>query len=594
MKSAFRNDSDAKGIHCPVCRDFLKKPEKSNVDTWAADLPGNHLLVSIIDMNKSKEESSCCNACQRQGKSEEAKSWCINCGEAMCETCERCHNNLKLGTLHKVIPIDKLDTSGSPLQSLDIYCSDHPERKLEAYCSDHSIVCCMSCVMLKHRKCEDVGSVEDVTKTKKSSGEIKILEKAFCDMKDELQKLVETRTRNKYECEESIASMRSEVDKLFKNVIGHYETLRDNVHMEINATEKHILPLIEQEKDELQCKISAIENDLQLLQTNSEHAAPAQFLQSLVKLNEQNRIMEIFLMKMKLLLENISITFKANKHIEEAMRTTSKGGVVAVHRTEINLNRSESPKIDMLTAEPKLIRSIGSDYNSQGIAFLEDGSFLISRNESQSLELWDSTCTLVSSLKVPGYPYGIKMFNGREGAVALKHKALLFFEVYVNAQIIRETKRIQVPITNDFTFCNGYYYIGSQNKIIVLDESLQRVRDIAVDAEVGYITSLSDTRLCYTLYGHYVLHCITLGGSRVFQYSNDKLQGTKGITLDCSGNIYVSGYKSKNIHQLSSDGKLQRILFRHLPAKPYSIGFNKAHSKAVILCNTCVLLYSLS
>ena len=524
MKSAFRNDSDAKGIHCPVCRDFVQKPEKSNVETWAAELPGNHLLVSIIDMNKTKDESTCCNACQRQSKSEKAKSWCINCGEAMCETCERYHYNLKLGTLQKVIPIDQLGTSGSPLQSLDIYCSVHPEKKLEAYCSDHCLVCCMSCVMLKHRKCEDVGSVEDVTKTKKSSGEINNLEKAFCDMKDELEKLVETRTRNKCECEQSIASMRSEVDKLFKNVISHYECLRENMHMEINATEKDILPSIEQEKDELQCKISAIENDLQLLQTNSEHAAPAQFLQSLVKLNEQNRIIETFLKDMKGSLENVSITFKANKQLEEAMTTISKGGRVAVQRTKLTGNRSKLPKSDMLTVKPMVAKSIESRYHNQGIEFLEDGSFLISKNGSQSLELWDSKCTYASSLAVEGYPYGIKMFNSTEGAVAVEHKALLFFEVHVCDKKITEKKRVEVPIIHDFISHNGHCYVGCKKKIIVLDESHKRVRGIAVDGEVEYMTPLDDTTLCYTLYGRSVLRCITLDGSPVFQYSNDMLQ----------------------------------------------------------------------
>ena len=273
ITSAFRNDSDVNGIHCPVCRDFVKKPDSSNVDSWAAEFPGNHLLVSIIDINKSEEEHRCCQPCKRKNRTENATSWCENCSEALCETCEDYHGIMKILKSHKVIPIEKLGTSESPLQRAEMYCTDHPDEKLKAYCSDHSEVSCMSCVMLKHRKCENVGNVEDVAKSMKSSEELRKLEKSFRDMKIDLQGFEDSRVKNKDEVEKNISCMKTEVNALIDRTIRHLQSLREATLQEIIAAEKEILPSIDLERDELQCKISAIDNDLQLLQTNLVHAA---------------------------------------------------------------------------------------------------------------------------------------------------------------------------------------------------------------------------------------------------------------------------------------------------------------------------------
>ena len=64
--------------------------------------------------------------------------------------------------------------------------------------------------------------------------------------------------------------------------------------------------------------------------------------------------------------------------------------------------------------------------------------------------------------------------------------------------------------------------------------------------------------------------------------------------MDCDGNIYVCGYTSRNVHQLSHDGQLQKIMFDDLPAAPYCISFSKDQYKAVIGCNYRVLIYKLS
>ena len=598
IDSAFQVNSASNGINCPVCRTFVPKPDNIEADKWAKEFPSNHLLVSIIDLNKAKAESRCCNACERDGESVNATSWCVNCVESLCEACVRYHRRHKQSSQHKVIDIGDIKGIESPIQETDIYCREHPEEKLKAFCHDHSVVCCMTCIMLSHRKCDNVQSVEKAAKSKKKSKELTNLEETFTDMKTQLEKLVEIKVENTTDCEKSISDIKLEINQLCDNFIKHVGQLRDKALHEVSAAEKEMLPNLESERDELKCKISAIENDIQLLHTNTKFAQPAQYLQAMEKLKQQSQILDIYIKDKARSIENVRISFRPSEKISEITKSLVTFGTVSVDR-EMHSTTQKSAKettvtcSDMLSRTPTLVRDANISGNSITCAtFLQDGHILISKYQSELLELWDDDCKLLSSLALPGPPCRIKMTSPTEGIVVIWKTVLLYFKI--NSNNISEVRRVQVPVTCDFHYHNGRYYIGSNYKIIVQDSNHQHVRGIAVDGTVGYMAARDDDTLCYTKFRGFVLHCITLDGTPVFQYSHDKLKGTMGVTVDCASNIYVCGYDSRNVHQLSRDGQLQRILFDNLPANPYCISFSKDHDKAVIGCGSRMLLYKLT
>ena len=593
IDSSFRVNSASKGISCPVCRAFVQKPDSVTSDKWAKEFPSNHLLVSIIDMNKAKTESRCCNACARDSESVAATSWCVNCCESLCAACVRYHRRHKQSSQHKVIDIVDIKDIESSLQQTDIFCSEHPEEKLKAFCHDHSAVCCMTCVMLTHRKCDNVQSVENAAESKKKSKEHTNLEESFTDMKSHLEKLVKIKVGNMTDCEKSISDIKLEINQLFDNLIKHVGQLRDKALHDVSAVEKEMLPNLESERDDLKCKISAIENDIQLLHTNTKFAPPAQYLQSLEKLKEQSQILDRYMKDKAKSLENVRISFRPSEKISEITKSLVTFGTIMVDREMLSsMMTSRTKATELLSRTPSLVSDMHIDCHACGTMFLEDGHILISKTGPKLLELWDDNCKLLSSLALPGYPYGIKMTSPTEGIVVIWKTALLYFKI--NDNNISEVKRVQVPVSRDFFYHNGRYYIGSDNKIIVQDSNHQHVRDIAVDAYVGYMAPRDDDTLCYTIDGGHELHCITLDGKSVFQYSHDKLQDITGVTVDCAGNIYVCGLRSKNVHQLNRDGQLQRIMFDNLPAGPFCISFSKDHDKVVIGCGGRMLLYKLT
>ena len=596
ITSAFKVNSDSKGINCPMCRAFVQKPESVDDDDWAKAFPSNHLLVSIIDINKAKSGSQSCKACARDNETTTATSWCVNCCESLCESCVRHHRRNKQTYQHKIDDIANLmKDTGSSLQQVDLNCTEHLGKILEAFCYDHSVVCCMTCVMLKHRKCDNVQSVEKAAELKKLSEEYNQLEKSFSEMKTLLENTVEIRRKNIIECEKSISNMKTEINKLFDNFIQHVGQIRDKTLQEINVAEKEVMPNLESDNDELKCKISAIDNAMKVFYSNAAYAPPAQYLQAMENLSEQCHILEKDTKDKINKLENITINYKPNEKILEMTKSFATFGTVSVNHERCARTVSSSNKVihstHLLSCTPTLLDDTRTGDYTRGLVFLEDGRVLITKNNT--IEIWNDKSTVVATLSVPGFPSyeTVRMINASEGAIAIYTKALLFFRISNNS--IKEVKRVAVPVIHDFIYHKGKFFIGSHWKIIVQDSSNQHIRDIATENNVGYIAARDADTLCYTTYGGSVLHCITMEGKPVFQYSHGDLKGTWGVTVDKVGNIYVCGFDSRNIHQLNRNGKLQRIMFDNLPSGPNCIGFDKDHHYVVIGCDHRVLSYKL-
>ncbi|KAK3109095.1 hypothetical protein FSP39_022910 [Pinctada imbricata] len=580
---------------------FVSKPDDIKVEEWSAKLPTNHIVVSLIDMNETKSSQKLCTACERENETESACSWCVNCGEALCKSCDRYHRRSKASTNHKLIELGAGVPNDIPLHHADVFCKEHPENKVKAFCSDHSAICCMTCVMLKHRKCDNVGSIEDAAEEKKQSDEVKEYEDKLNGFKTSLEAFVQNRVDNLQNLDANIKRIKLEVDTLYKELSKHLEELKTNFMLEITKVEKEIKPEIEDERDEMKSKIAAIDNSVALFQTNMKHAPPAQFIQAMEKLIEQKTFLENYLKDQSRKIKDIEVTFNTNEKVLEMKSMIQEFGKLNVNRsyTDVMLHPTQATVsyVCMRSVEPILSSKVWTGVDIEGIALLECGQVVLSSSDTNTVELRDPNCSdVLSDLSVQGRPHGLKMTGDTEGAVAVQERGLVLFKVQNNQ--IRKVSEIHANVNYDFVYHKGRYYIGCGNKIRLYNRNrnrynYSRISEISVNNEVGYMALCDESSLCYTGYGGNSVYCVRMDGAPVFTYSSQVLRCTVGVTVDSTGFIYVCGYTSRNVHQLSQDGKLQRIIFNNLKAGPNCITLNVSGDEVVIGCNKKVLLFSL-
>ena len=394
-------------------------------------------------MNKSKAEPKSCDPCARVNRTENVDSWCKNCGEALCEPCVFYHR-INKGTLsHQIIPIKELDTDGSALKSVDELCAKHPEENIKAYCADHSSVACMTCVMLTHRKCDSVGSIEDAAKEKMSSKELKDLEESFVNMKEEFEKLRSLRDENVKDFEKNITDLRQELETQSHNIKRHMESLKEKAIQEVNAAEKEVVPDIENETVEIENKLSAINNDISLLRSSKQHAAPAHFMQTFQRLSAQKCSLEKSLQESTTKMRRISIRYTPLDQLNKLQTEITSFGVVSLEQELVVPD--DIPKVDMSSVKPELLQEINRPPNCiVGIAYLCDDRIVVS-NAGSSLQLLNVDGTLLYTLQSMGSPWEMRMLNDTDGAVAVNSTKLIFFSIHKTA-IIAQNKEIKVNV----------------------------------------------------------------------------------------------------------------------------------------------------
>ncbi|KAK3083133.1 hypothetical protein FSP39_014867 [Pinctada imbricata] len=550
------------GINCPVCRMYVSKPENISIEEWSSKLPTNHILVSLIDMNQSNSDEKLCTACSRENETESACSWCINCAEFLCKACDRSHRRNKYTNTHNLVDLSNPQTSEMMLNKADIQCTEHPDKNVEVYCRNHSTICCMTCAFLKHRYCKNVGSVQDAAQEMKKSKEAKSLPDSLNEFKNSLDAMLQYTTKNIHDFDKDMEKMKSDVETLFTKLSNHLSQLKSHIMSEVSKT-------------------------------NVKYAPPAQFLQAMAKLMEQRLILEEFVNEESQKIKEIRGRFYANKKLLEIEKVIQEFGEVSISRTNIaNVPRSTNRDVTMGSVVPTLSSKVNIPSAVTGVTLLGNGQVLMSHYSKQTIELRDHQClSVLSSLSVPGNPCGIEMTSDTEGTAAMPNYGLIIFNVQNNQ--ITKIKEIKTNVNGGFIYRQRRYYVGSDKNIAIFDNNHRKVLDISVDNNVGYMAVRDDTSLCYTVWGGAELHCITIDGTPVFKYTHGMLRNTIGVTVDHASYIYVCDYCSMNVHQLTHDGKLQRIILDNLPSSPRCISFNKHGDKAVIGCEAMVLLYEL-
>ena len=416
-------------------------------------------------------------------------------------------------------------------------------------------------------------------------------------MSETLANMEKDRVENSRGIESETSEIKNTILKLYNIASNHFESMKNNALEEIRAVEKEVTPEIQNWIDDIRGKTCAIRNNQMLLQTSKQHGCDAQLLQDFTNLNAQKADIEKFILELGKKMTNIRMNFNSNQEFLNFSKSVPTLGKVEIERKQIGENGARSiPSVDMLTVEPRIFKEKSFDNVIMGASFLCENQILISNYGNQTVDLLDLDLNVLSSLSLPGTPYGLRMINEITGAVTIRgksmHKCFRFFTLSDNRLV--EEKQMTVECSFDFDYHDGTYYIGSKDRIIVLGSGHIHLWDIKVKGEVRSLSLRDDLTICYTVNSGKTIYCVTTEGSPVFEYTHAKLKDTEGINVDCDGNIYVCCYNISCIYQVSRDGKFLRLLISDIQTRPRCVSFNNKYDKVVFGCYQKLYLYNLS
>ena len=175
-----------------------------------------------------------CGPCKTENLNKEAKYYCEQCQEHLCDACQGTHSKLKATKTHSVLSGSHMPKASgvTPRPACSVSCSCNQNREVVLYCEDHDDVICDSCATIKHRRCNSF-SIQNKSRSY-TTKKIELIINKTKALRMKIEQLQQERnedrtnlTRMKDTCRKEISTFRTELndflDHLERDIIQDLE-----------------------------------------------------------------------------------------------------------------------------------------------------------------------------------------------------------------------------------------------------------------------------------------------------------------------------------------------------------------------------------
>ncbi|CAG2230663.1 unnamed protein product [Mytilus edulis] len=199
---------------------------------------GEPFAIAVIDLNRIDVRMACgkyipCGPCTFDDVTKDARRWCTDCEEGLCEDCENIHRRSKASRNHKVITID--DYQKIENVSISQVCEQHGEN-LEWFCKSHDEVLCVVCVPSKHKACSDVIPINVNAANARQSSALSNLEDTIEKTLSNVKQCIRNRESATKELEKQELEVKTMVLETKAKINDHLDKLQEKLLHELRST----------------------------------------------------------------------------------------------------------------------------------------------------------------------------------------------------------------------------------------------------------------------------------------------------------------------------------------------------------------------
>jgi DNA-binding beta-propeller fold protein YncE len=133
-------------------------------------------------------------------------------------------------------------------------------------------------------------------------------------------------------------------------------------------------------------------------------------------------------------------------------------------------------------------------------------------------------------------------------------------EIYIiDIKTMTLTKTIILPTCiYGLQYVEGEFVVATYSRLTWFSTAGLELRDYKTHTDAWFVRSPSKNS--YICADGYNAISYTKDERKQFTYSSPMLRSVRGIDVDMEGNVYIVGYESKNIHQITSEGEHVRTI----------------------------------
>ncbi|XP_021374183.1 E3 ubiquitin-protein ligase Midline-1-like isoform X1 [Mizuhopecten yessoensis] len=614
---------------CPVCESPCSPNNKeAPVSSWAGSFP-LHPNFGSLTCKKTESSETFCHGCLTDGEESVGSFWCRDCKEVLCKQCRVAHRRSTLLSKHNVIAIDEVTKSDVQLPvTIDETCPHHAGKTIEVYCIDHNALCCVLCVTLSHRSCQNVSSLEDMTKKITpgfvESGIDKINNESKRIVDEDENKLTALATDYQSMTKDMATMIKKAKDKLddlqadFETGLDHtykrnkdslLDRLRTNKVFQTNVQNTNQLMLLMKERgSDCQQFITAEQSKTQIIRhvrrlqqrTKDKHNTFEMKIKYDETLEKVTNVMtNIGTLDVSSSLSPTSLdaltsigtiidTLQSTPFVTPFTESTSSSDIKgAVEKVAVQ-SSSGKQRVDVLTGSLSLIKSVHrSVIGWQKMPFLTGGVFIdgeglyVTEFNNQRILVFDDQYNYVRQYDVDGFPTDItKGFAPNEVLIALLNAPIL--RCAIQGGVLTTVGSITSAKAWGVNTLGDKILIGKNNTVQFLTSNGVQRESFSKSGGYTYV-AVSPHGFFFHRDGD-VIVCRSRDGTEVFRHMCKGMREPRGITVDQDCNVYVCGKLSGGVHLISPDGSKDTLLLSKMYGftEPYAIMLHPTRQEVIV------------
>ena len=539
-----------------------------------------------------------CGPCKTVRSEREARKYCYDCAEYLCDLCLDHHCKLPITKNHAMIPANHVPYTTGP--RLTINCGWDENEEVEFYCEGHADVICKQCQIIKHNECKTTpiqqrGSEYTSIMLDSFLSKTKLLKDKYDQLKHSCTEEKKNLQKSKDVCKKEIQSFRKELDE-------YIDTLEQKMLKELDQFETKEKLCIDEKITTLSTTLQILDADYDLLNDAKNDARKHVMFAADAHISKHFYECERRLVALENEALNLSISFERNKYLDVLHTEANSLGSLII--TENIL------KTVLLGRQAKSRREVNArlagdktDPEITGCAVMPNRFVVICDHSNDKIKLLDSYLAIRDSLNLP-CPWNVSVVDSANVIVTLvSKKQLRYLQIFPSLkagrvlQLDKMCCGVAVSGENIYVTCHDGLGDG---EVRVLDKQGNIKRRLGVTKSSGphYITvGTNIDKIFVSDFSKDTVTCMTLDGNTIYRYQDKDLKGPKGVICDDEDNVLVCGYGSNNVQMIEAGGKKAGTI---LSAKdelkePISISFRESDNTLIVGCHVRnkILAYNL-
>ena len=532
-----------------------------------------------------------CDPCLCDGRTVTAEWYCTECSEFMCDNCARVHRNSRISRNHKL-----LDRDAMPKKKLttvqEKFCAKHSGEMTKYFCGKHGQLCCSVCVTLGHNHC-GVLFIDDIAGEFSKSQEYQDL---LQQIKFLETKLTETKKQSDQNCED--------VNQCFSTLISDIQQFRTKVNSRLDELEKKVREEAQKIKNSDLKSMESISTQSESLQKHLREMSST--LESLEKYRQSQQLFisskhylaEVMELKQKM--EEMSFknhikkySFQCSEDILNSLDTCCKLKVFefqnimykdpkqikAIFEKNINIEHKQDRESscwitgsDLLTCDILAL----TDYFNNSVKLVDLHTDAITSCLQLADKPQDLTCMDLNTMVVTCWTN--LTFVKFDGNLSIMKKVPM-------KDVCHGITSHQNKLFVTFTGKPCVKILNSAGAVLQTIQTNSQGQNLFVAPE--YITVSTDGRTFYVSdWDQHTVTSYNVTDGQINVYKHGELKCPKGLTVIENKFIFVCGWGSDNLHEMSCLCEhIQIVLDRKdVGGWPCTVLYNRTNKRIYISC----------